>query len=263
MMAIEIFTGDSNTFEQQQEAVRRSLTSASGERSPHLPMHAERWLIVGAGGFGREIYYWTQGQLQSTGQDFPIGFLDDNRDSLKAYPSLAPYWVDRISDYVPRQGDRLLMAIADPTIKLQLGKQLTERGATFATYIHPKAVITADAKFGAGCIVCPMTVVCCNVQVGDFVSLNLGTVVGHDSIISDGCTLSPHANISGQSVLERGVFVGCQAVILPKVHVGEFARIGAGSSVIGHVRSHSTMLGVPAKRVSWTKHPDASETKAA
>lgn len=262
-MAIEIYTGDSNTFEQQQEAVRRTLTSDSAEQSPNQPMRAERWLIVGAGGFGREIFYWTQGQVQSTGQDFPIGFLDDNPDCFKTFPSLAPYWVDRISDYVPRPGDRLLMAIGDPTIKLQIGQKLIDRGATFATYIHPKAVVTADAKLGTGCIVCPLTVICCNVTVGDFVALNLGTVVGHDSTISDGCTLSPHANVSGQSYLERGVFIGCQAVILPKVHVGEFARIGAGSSVIGHVRSHSTMLGVPAKRVSWTKHPDASETKAA
>ena len=262
MMAIEIFTGDSNTFEQQQDAVRHALTDALSGSSPRQGQ-AERWLIVGAGGFGREIYYWTLGQLQSSGQNFPVGFLDDNPDCLQGFPSLASYWVDRIADFAPRPGDRLLMAIADPTVKLQIGQRLIERGATFATYIHPKAVVTADAKIGRGCIICPMSVICCNVQIGDFVSLNLGTVVGHDSIVSDGCTLSPNANLSGQSVLERGVFVGCQAVILPKVHVGEFARIGAGSSVIGHVRSHSTMLGVPAKRVSWTKHPDAGENKAA
>lgn len=261
-MTIQIFKGDSNTFEQQQAALRDSLTSLPASEIG-APQPAGRWLIVGGGGFGREVYSWTQGQLRSTGQDFAVGFLDDNPVCIDPFPALKSLWVDRISTYMPRRGDQLLMAIADPVIKLDVAQRLIDRGASFATYVHPTAILADDAQIGAGSIICPLSVVCCNVRIGNFVSMNLGAIAGHDSMIGDGCTLSPHSNVAGKVELDRGVFLGCQTVILPKVRVGEFARIGAGSSVISHVRPHSTMLGVPAKRISWSKSQDAASQKAA
>ena len=35
--------------------------------------------------------------------------------------------------------------------------------------------------------------------------------------------------------------------------MGEFSRIGAGSVVISNVRPGVSMMGVPAKRISWLK----------
>ena len=261
-MTVQIFTGDANIFEQQQQEIRRSTLEFS-VIEPQKSMRTDRWLIVGAGGFGREVYSWTLGHLHSNGDGSSIGFLDDNPECLDKFPNLRPLWSERISTYCPRPGDRLLMAIADPGAKLAAGSMLISRGATFASYIHPTAVLSHDFQIGKGCILCPLSVVCCNVRIGDFVSMNVGALAGHDSVIDEGCTLSPHANVAGQVDLERGVFLGCQTVILPKIRIGEFARIGAGSTVISHVRSHSTMMGVPAKRVSWSKSQEYIDQKAA
>ncbi len=261
-MTVQIFMGDSDTFEQQQQSIRRSTTDCLDIKAQKT-MQAERWLIVGAGGFGREVYSWTLGHLHSTAADFPVQFLDDNPECLDRFPELRSMWLERISTYSPRPGDRLLMAIADPGAKLTAGATLISRGATFASYIHPTAVLAHDFKIGIGCIICPLSVICCNVRIGDFVSMNVGALAGHDSVVHDGCTLSPHSNVAGQVDLERGVFLGCQTVILPKIRIGEFARIGAGSTVISHVRPHTTMMGVPAKRVSWSKNQDAADHKAA
>ena len=253
-MTVRIFTGDLDTFDQQQQSIRDSKLQPfanSSEMSSHSQV--SRWLIVGAGGFGREVYSWTSGQLHSKDFSTRVGFLDDNPDCLHRFPHLNHLWAGRIADYSPEPGDRLLMAIADPTSKLAAGALLTERGGSFASFVHPTAVLSPDVDMGIGCILCPLSVVCCNVVIGDFVAMNVGSLAGHDSILSEGCTLSPHANVAGQVKLERGVFMGCQAVILPKVNVGEYARIGAGSTVIGHVRANSTMMGVPAKRVSWSR----------
>ena len=255
-MTARMYIGDKVMFEQQQAACRAAL-------EPSNDSSVDRWLIVGAGGFGREVYSWTLGQLHSNGSGVGIGFLDDNPDCFDRFPEFQHQWVDRLSAYEPQPGDRLLMAIADPIAKMAAARQLIERGALFATYVHPTAVLTAGCQIGVGSILCPMSVVCCNVRVGNFVAMNVGALVGHDSIVGDGCTLSPHANVAGQVELESGVFLGCQTVILPKVRVGEYARIGAGSSVISHVRAHSTMMGVPAKRISWTKSQDSCDHRAA
>ena len=223
-------------------------------RSPApVGCQADRWLIVGAGGFGREMYSWTFGRLGSTTGAANVGFLDDNMQALDSFPRLKDCWSGRISDYMPRPGDRLLMAIGDPSIKLTVGKTLQSRGALFASFIHPSAIIAQDVQIGEGSVICPFAVACCNVRLGDFVLMNVGSLVGHDSIIGDGCSLSPHSDVAGQVELERGVFLGCQTVIVPRTRVGEFSRIGAGSVVISNVRPGVSMMGVPAKRISWLK----------
>ena len=226
-------------------------------------VEATRWLIVGAGGFGREVFSWTSGQLRATLSCCPVGFLDDDPKSLAQFPSLKERWAGPISTYLPQHGDRLLMAIGDPTSKLAVGDALRARGAVFASFVHPTAVIAHDVHIGVGCIICPFAVVCCNVRFGDFVSMNVGSVAGHDSIIGDGCTLSPHSDVAGQVSLKRGVFVGCQTAILPKTQIGEFARIGAGSVVINHVSPGASMMGVPAKRISWSQQdPDFDQPES-
>ena len=225
-MALSIHKGDSDIFEQQQETIRRSIMDQPHQQAQDASP-VKRGLIVGAGGFGREGYSWTLGHLHSSGTTgATIGFLDDNPECLDRYSKLKPLWHERISTYAPRPGDRLLMAIADPAAKLAAGSMLISRGASFASYVHPTAVLTEDVQLGIGCILCPLSVVCCNVRIGDFVSMNVGALAGHDSVIENGCTLSPHANVAGQVDLERGVFLGCQTVILPKIRIGEFARIG-------------------------------------
>ncbi|HEY0984555.1 acetyltransferase [Schlesneria sp.] len=217
---------------------------------------ATRWLIVGAGGFGREVYSWTFGRLWSTASDQHVAFLDDNPHALDPFPRLKSCWSGRISDYSPLPGDRLLMALGDPAAKLTIGKTLQSRGAVFASYVHPSAIIAQDVQIGVGCVICPFAVTCCNVRLGDFVLMNVGSLAGHDSVIGDGCTLSPHSDVAGQVQLERGVFLGCQTVIVPNTRVGEFSRIGAGSVVISNVRAGVSMMGVPAKRINWMKNDD-------
>ncbi len=215
---------------------------------------ADLLLMVGAGGFGREVFSWTSGLLRATQSNFPVGFLDDDPNSLDEFPTLKERWMGRISTYLPQSGDRLLMAVGDPASKLAVGEALKARGAVFASFVHPTAVIAQDVHLGFGCIICPLAVVCCNVRLGNFVSMNIGSVAGHDSIIGDGCTLSPHSDVAGKVTLKRGVFLGCQTAILPKMQIGEFARIGAGSVVINHVSPGVSMMGVPAKRISWLQH---------
>ncbi|RLS76106.1 MAG: acetyltransferase [Planctomycetota bacterium] len=260
-MTMQIFTGDVERFCGQQASIRSSTILGSGV-AVRSPTTVERWLIVGAGGFGREVYSWTLGQLHAAGTNPRVGFLDDDATVLDKFPELKRLWVGRISDYEPQSGDRLLMAIGDPSAKLAVAEQLTARGGRFVSYIHPTAVLASDVQVGVGVIICPSVVICCNVRLGDFVLMNVGALAGHDSMIGDGCTLSPHADVTGQVVLERGVFLGCRAVILPKIHVGEFSRVGAGSVVISQVKPRVTMMGVPAKRIDWLQKDDDEQLQA-
>jgi len=206
-----------------------------------------RVLLVGAGGFGREFRTWLEADgCLGAGCEL-VGFLDDAPQPLSEGYDLPV--MGSIRDYIPTAGDRLVMAIGAPRVKLQIAELLLSRGATFMTLIHPTAIIGRGVTIGTGCILCPQSVVTCDATIGDFAFLNIGASVGHDAVVGPGCTLSPHADVTGHARLGRGVFLGTHAAVLPGVEVGDYATVGAGSIVLRRVRPGTTVMGVPAKRV--------------
>lgn len=205
--------------------------------------------IVGAGGFGREVLGWALHVQQQTNSDWSVaGFLDQNAQALEHF-DLSYTVLGDPTQYSPKPTDRFVCAIGNPEIKLNLCGMLQERGALFINLIHPSAVLGLQCRMGVGCILCPNTVLTTHVFLGNHVTLNVGTTVGHDVIIGDGCTLNSHCDVTGGAVLAKGVFLGSHASILPRAYVGEFARVGAGSVVLQKVSAYTSVLGVPAKTI--------------
>lgn len=211
-----------------------------------------RVLIVGASGFGRELYWWMQTHTDRRWAENFGGFLDDNSSALQNFPDYNPGVVSSIASYLPQPGDRLVMGLADPAIKLKLAHELQQRGANFITFIHSSALIVPNARIGIGCVLCPSTKISCDTVVGNFVTFNACSGMGHDGQLGDGCTLSAHCDVMGKAKVGRGVFMGSHACILPNVSVGDFARIGAGSVVIRNVRAETTVMGVPAAKLDFS-----------
>jgi len=63
--------------------------------------------------------------------------------------------------------------------------------------------------------------------------------------------LSSHSDVTGYAQLGTGVFLGSHAAVLPRVRIGNYATVGAGSVVIHHVKTETTVMGVPAKRITF------------
>ncbi|HEY1598584.1 MAG TPA: acetyltransferase [Pirellulales bacterium] len=210
-------------------------------------MEKKRLYIAGAGGFGREVAAWARDFCQSAGDFDLVGFLDDRPDALGDFPSDLRV-VGNVDSHRFESQDRVFVAICEPRVKMQIVDKLKGR-AQFATIIHPMAIIGSHCKIGVGSILCPHAALTTNVTIGDHVHLNLKVTVGHDSRVGSFSTLNSHTDITGAVVIEEAVFMGSHAVVLPRGHVGAFARIGAGSVVLRHVAAGETVLGVPAHRV--------------
>lgn len=208
-----------------------------------------RLLIVGASGFGREVLCWLS-DMPEEKRDWEIaGFLDTNPLALKGYACSYPILGDPLN-FDLQEDDRLVCAIGDPKTKLRLCGELKKRGGKFFTLIHKTAVIGRHCKIGEGCVVCPGAVITTDVNIGNFVTVNVHATVGHDSVIGDGSTLSGHADVTGFTKLGKGVFLGSHASIIPNVQVGDFAVVGAGSMVVRKVKPDTTVMGVPAKQIA-------------
>ena len=204
-------------------------------------------VIVGAGGFGREVYLWAKDSF-SKDQYRIKGFLDDNPRILNNY-NIDIGIIGDLDGYEIKEQDRFVFAIGDIDVKKYLVTKLKEKGAKFLTLIHPTAIVANTAKIGQGVIICPFVTVSDHAQLGDFVMMNIYSSCGHDVKVGDYCILSPYATLNGFVILEDEVFLGTHATVILYKKVGYKSKISANSVVMRDVPPNKIVFGVPGKPI--------------
>jgi len=208
----------------------------------------DRILIVGAGGFGREVHAWAS-QHPRCGAAWRIaGFLDDDPEALGGLAPPAPR-IGSVADYQPAGNERLICAIGDPATKRRVCESLRERGARFMSLVHPTVVLGADVDLGEGVILCPRVTLTANVRLGDFVAVNCHSSIGHDVAVGAWSTLSGHCDVTGAASLGEGAFLGSGARVLPGRSLGDWSKAGAGAVVLRSVARGQTVFGNPAQAI--------------
>ena len=206
-------------------------------------------IIVGAGGFGREVLFWALTAKERDREWKIHGLLDDNPDALQSFSYDLPI-LSGIKDCIPRSNDCFVIAVGNPKVKLEIATILKQKRACLENIVHSSAVISGTAKIGMGCIIGPFTMVSCNSSIEDCVILNAYSNVGHDVKVGEGSTLSGHVDLTGRVCLGKGVFIGSNATVLPGTKIENFATVGAGSVVVRNVREGTSVFGNPAKTIA-------------
>lgn len=210
----------------------------------------KRLILVGCGAFARELICWVEDAVDLGVGRKITGFLDENPKALEnfAYP-YEPKWIATIDDYIPEEGDELIMAISDPLAKIKIVEQLKDKGAKFTSFIHPSATIARSATLGKGVVICPKSTVSADAQVGDFVTINGLSGVGHDVIVGSYSTLSSYVELTGWVEVGKAVSFGSGSRVIPKLKIEAGAKIGAGATIIRSVAENVSMYAPPAKRL--------------
>jgi sugar O-acyltransferase (sialic acid O-acetyltransferase NeuD family) len=208
----------------------------------------KRLILVGGGGFGRELINWSLDVAKAGLGPSITAFIDDNSFALDGFNYDLAY-LGQIDQYLPQPGDLFVISVGDPEIKQKIYQKLTSKGAVFTQLIHPTAVIARSAKLGEGIIVCPFALVSADSVIGKMVAINGFSSVGHDVVLGDFCTLSAHVDLMGSVQVGESVFFGSGARVLPKVTVKARARIGAGTVILRTVGEDSVMYAQPAKKL--------------
>ncbi|NBD36954.1 MAG: transferase, partial [Verrucomicrobia bacterium] len=188
----------------------------------------KRLLIIGAGGFGREVLQWARASIDR-GRDWePGGFLDDRACALEGPGREFPPIVGTVREYEPREEDVFVCALGSPRLRAQVFEHFKKRGARFVRVVHPSCHLGEGVTLGEGVILCPGVVLTCDIAIGANTALNVNTAVGHDARIGAHCQISSFCDLTGYVRLGDRVFLGSRASVLPGIHVGDGATVGAG-----------------------------------
>ena len=203
--------------------------------------------IYGAGGFGREIAYLLEQINKVQPQYNLIGYYDDGVDPNTAVGELRV--LGNISDLNAIDYQLcVVVAIGAPAIKKKVIEQINNPNLSFPNLFHPSVMWQLDTvKFGKGNIICAGNLLTVDIEIGDFVILNLSCTVGHDTVIKDYSSFMPSVNISGEVLIEEAVYVGTGAKIINQLTIGQNTIVGAGAVVSKDLPANCTAIGIPAK----------------
>lgn len=211
----------------------------------------KRIAIIGAGGFGREVKMLID-QINSVENKYEfIGYYDDGKEKgeqINGFPVLGN--TNDLNSLL--EPILVALALGNPIHKKKVVQQLNSPNVTFETLIHPSTIIGNDSvTIGRGTVICAGCIITCNIDIQDYVIINLACTIGHDTIIKNYASLMPGINVSGEVLLEEGVYIGTGAKIINQVTIGQNSTIGAGAVVSKSIPEYCTAVGIPAKPIKF------------
>lgn len=212
---------------------------------------SKKIVIYGAGGFSREVLQIIKDiNLNADGDIFDtLGFLVDEE-----------YISDELIDGLPILGScdwlkdhadvKVVLAVGSSPLRRRIAEEIEGvYGDIFASLVHPRAWVGSFVSIGSGAIICAGALITCNIKIGRHVHVNIGSTIGHDSILNEYVTLNPSVNVSGNVAIGVGCEIGTGSVLIPHIKVDEWTIVGAGSVVTKSLPANVTAVGGPARVV--------------
>ncbi len=209
--------------------------------------------IYGAGGFGREVACLLQQINNEVSQQWNlIGFFDDGVASgaKNEYGKVLGN-IDVLNSWDKPLA--VVFAIGSPKTVELLYSKVTNDKIEFPNIIAPDTLFLDrdNVRMGKGNVICSRCLISCNINIGDFNTLNGYITVGHDSVIGNFNSIMPATKISGGVKLGNRNFLGVNSVILQYKSLCNDNVIGASSVVIRNIKTPGTYIGNPAKKIIY------------
>jgi sugar O-acyltransferase (sialic acid O-acetyltransferase NeuD family) len=206
-------------------------------------------IILGAAGLAKEFFLYIKRANPEIKEFYFVNDLDDDQNYLEIegenYPVVKNWIFEKKYDFV--------VAVGSPKIKKKLVKKAIDSGLKPAkTIIDPSALILIDrSNIGFGGVIAPGCILTTNIKIGNFVTLNLNTTVGHDTIIGDYCTTNPGVHISGQLSIGECNEFGTGCIVRDRLTLGSNKTFGAQTAVVKNIIGDESeiYIGVPSKKL--------------
>jgi UDP-2-acetamido-3-amino-2,3-dideoxy-glucuronate N-acetyltransferase len=133
------------------------------------------------------------------------------------------------------------------------------------TRVWAFAHVLPGARIGCDCNICDHVFIENDVVLGDRVTIKSGVQLWDGILVEDDVFIGPNASFANdkfprsktyqgqmpRTTIGRGASLGANCTILPGLHIGRYAMIGAGSVVTGNVPPFAMVLGNPARIMGY------------
>lgn len=207
-----------------------------------------RVVIVGAGGHAQVIADVVLNCGRS-GEDVQLaGFVDDNA-SLLGKEFLGAKVLGAIGQLNAIEHDTIVIGTGDNATRARVFQQLKQHGESFATLIHPCAILAPDVIVDEGTVVFAGAIINNGSIIGPNVIVNTGATIDHHARIGAHVHIAPGAHLGGAVTIGEGAFLGIGSNVIPNRSIGQWTVVGAGATVIEDLPESVTAVGVPARIV--------------
>lgn len=136
--------------------------------------------------------------------------------------------------------------------RYETGRDIVAAGGALTNFIHPSIDLTLT-RWGVGNYIQEAVITQAEVHVGDNNSIHMGALIGHETSIGNSVFIAHAVSVSGCCSIGDGTFIGTNATILPRIKIGKWVTIGAGSVVTKDVPDYAVAVGNPARVIKFNE----------
>lgn len=178
-----------------------------------------------------------------------VGFLDNDQNKIgKTFRGHAVLGeIKNAAGLVDLDEVNFLNLITrDCATRLITSREVAGLGGRFTNLIHPY-VNLEQVEIGTGVYIQENVILQAESVIGNNCAINAGSIISHETKLGNTVFLAPGCHLAGCIEVEDGVFFGIGAIVMPRIKIGKWSVIGAGSVVIRDVPPYSVVAGNPAR----------------
>lgn len=207
-------------------------------------------VIIGAGGFGREMCTNIRVLNEDSGEIVwnIVGFIDED-PNLKETPE--GYKVLGNLDYYLNMENKpyCFIAVADSFSRENIANRCKAAGCPAATITYPDLVKGDNVEIGEGCYIGRRSALMNEVKVGPFCIIQAKGIFGHDTTVGAFTSIMTDANVGGETNIGSHCYFGLRCTVINRINITDHCTFGACACVVKDASVPGTYVGVPAKMI--------------
>ena len=204
-------------------------------------------LIIGAGGFAREILeiFHQKDDIENLAFYNDLN-LNDEPLLFGRFPVLSNE--SQVRDFFKGKGNDFTIGIGKPHLREKMYGKFISLGGHFVSTISPRAILGSyEVQISEGCNILDNAIISNSTSIGRGCIAYYNTMITHDCKVGDFVELSPGATLLGGCTIGSYTHIGANATVLPRVAIGSNSIIGAGAIVNKDLPDNCIAVGVPAR----------------
>ena len=209
----------------------------------------DKLIIIGAGGHARSVIDII---LQNDNYEI-IGCIDNSygqREFVENMDEIPIIGNDDMLLEIKNRGIKYcFVALGDNSLRKRIYQSIIQIGFTPINVISKYATLSSRVTLGNGICIMAGAIINVNTIIEDNCIINTNCSIDHDCIIGMNSHIAPGVTLSGYVAVGSNVQIGTGACVIDRISIGENVFIGAGSVVVRNINPGILAYGNPAREI--------------